>query len=261
MFAGFDSGSRAVKCVIIDDDGDIVASGFDDQGVEQQKIMEALFERLLHNAGILRDDIKKTVATGYGRTKLKFADMNVTEITCHAKGVRHMSKAAMSIIEIGGQDSKFIHLDENGSVKDFAMNDRCASGTGRFLEMVATQFLTNMNGLGKLAIDFIKEDKQAVSISSTCAVFAESEIVGLLAEGVELGSIAVGVQNSIARRIRSMAGNSVSAPIVFTGGVANVGGMKEALEKVFNENIEIVENAKYTGALGAALIARARHNF
>ncbi len=133
--AGIDAGSRLIKAVLMDSDtGGVVASGTVDQAVDQEKLALGLFEKLLAENELTRDDVDRVVATGYGRHSLSFADRAVTEITCHARGVRHLVPDAVTIIEIGGQDSKFIRLDGRGTVEDFAMNDRCAAGTGRFLE-------------------------------------------------------------------------------------------------------------------------------
>jgi predicted CoA-substrate-specific enzyme activase len=183
-----------------------------------------------------------------------FADTTVTEITCHARGVRHVAGHARSIVEIGGQDSKVIRLDADGRVRDFSMNDRCAAGTGRFLEMVALRLGTGLSALGDLS----RESGNPAIISSTCVVFAETEIIGLLSEGVAPADIAAGVQQAIASRVVGMAGRALEAPVVFTGGVALQPGMVRALEESLGLRVQVAERPQFTGALGAAVLAGER---
>jgi predicted CoA-substrate-specific enzyme activase len=175
----------------------------------------------------------------------------VTEITCQARGVRGRAPAARTVVDIGGQDSKLLCLDANGRVRDFVMNDRCAAGTGRFLEVVAERLGVGLEELGSLA----GGAGRPAPISSMCVVFAETEIIGLLASGEEPGNIVAGVQGSMVSRIASMAGSGVAEPVVFTGGVALVPGMKEALESALGRPVNIAAEAWMTCALGAALCA------
>jgi predicted CoA-substrate-specific enzyme activase len=250
--AGVDAGSRAIKIVLWDTEKDeSPASGMADQGIEQNALALTLLDDLLCQSGLSRDGVDRIVATGYGRNILEFADTTITEITCHARGVRHQAPEAKTIIEIGGQDSKLIRLDGNGKVRDFSMNDRCAAGTGRFLEMVATRLETSLDSLGELAA----RSREPAAISSMCVVFAETEIVGLLAAGTKPEDIVAGVQASIASRVRSMIGRSVEAPVVFTGGVALIPGMVGALESVLERPVSVAPEPAITGALGAALLA------
>jgi predicted CoA-substrate-specific enzyme activase len=179
------------------------------------------------------------------------ADTTITEITCHGAGVHRLCPQARTVIEIGGQDSKLMRLDAGGMVRDFAMNDRCAAGTGRFLEMVAEKLSCPMGDLGRLA----REGRQPAAISSMCAVFAETEIIGLLASGCRAADIVAGVQNAIASRIAAMAGGNVQPPVVFTGGVARIDGMAAALAGVLNVPVTVCPTPEFTGALGAALLA------
>jgi len=248
--AGIDAGSRAIKVVLFDAErGEILASALANQGVEQERLAGEVFDKLLHETGLSRPQISGLVATGYGRDAIRFARTTVTEITCHARGVRRLAPAARSIVEIGGQDSKVIALDENGRVRDFAMNDRCAAGTGRFLEMVAQRLDMNWGELAKLA----RHSKNPSPISNTCVVFAETEIIGLLAEGKPLADVVAGVQNAIAGRVAAMAGRLISAPVYFTGGVALLPGMSRALEEALGCPITVSPKPQFTGALGAAL--------
>jgi predicted CoA-substrate-specific enzyme activase len=165
--------------------------------------------------------------------------------------VRQVAPDARTIIEVGGQDSKLIRLDANGAVRDFAMNDRCAAGTGRFLEVIASRLGVELAALGALAA----QSHSPASISSTCVVFAETEIVGLLASGVPPEDIVAGVQLSMSRRVVAMAGRSAEPPVVFTGGVAMVPGMAEALQHALNQPVRVAPDPQLTGALGAAILA------
>ena len=191
------------------------------------------------------------VATGYGRNTVGFADATVTEISCHACGVRRVAPDAMTVIDIGGQDSKLIRLDKAGLVQDFAMNDRCAAGTGCFLEVVARRLGLTLESLGQIA----GRSAKPAPISSTCVVFAETEIIGLLAAGAGPEDIVAGVQASIATRVGSMAGRKVEPPVVFTGGVAMIPGMDVALGAVLGHAVSVAPEPQMTGALGAALLA------
>jgi len=249
---GVDAGSRAIKIVLFDAvKKKVVAKGLADQGVEQAKLAKSLFETILDDNGIDRADIGKTVATGYGRNAVDFADTAVTEITCHARGVRYVAPEARTVIDIGGEDSKLICLDANGKVRDFAMNDRCAAGTGRFLEVVAERLGASLETLGEMAA----ESQSPAAISSMCVVFAETEIIGLLAAGTPREDIVAGVQTAIASRVVGMAGRRVDEPIVFTGGGALVSGMSQALERSLEHPVVTASDPQMTGALGAALLA------
>jgi len=250
--AGIDAGSRAIKIALMrSDNSKIIATGVIDQGVAQENLARELFENTLKNNGISHSEVAATIATGYGRNAISFADKAITEITCHATGVKYFVPDARAIIDIGGQDSKFIRMNESGSIEDFAMNDRCAAGTGCFLEMVAKKLSVPLNALGMMA----KKSKQPASISSMCVVFAETEIVGLMAEQRSPADIVCGVQNAIASRILSMAGRNLPTEIIFTGGVAMIHGMDTALRKVFERPVEISPQPQLTGAIGAAILA------
>ncbi len=252
IHAGIDAGSRATKVVLFDSEHSrIVGSALADQGIEQQRLAAQLLERACQEAQVERAAVGNIVATGYGRNAVRFADTTITEITCHARGVHHLLPEARTIIEIGGQDSKFITLEDGGHVRDFAMNDRCAAGSGRFLEVVATRLGVDLATLGELS----RECRHAALISSMCVVFAETEIIGLLAEGVAPPDIAAGVQNAIAQRVAGLAGRSVAPPVCFTGGVALQSGMVRALETALACTVQVSPLPQYTGALGAAILA------
>lgn len=254
IYAGIDAGSRAIKIVLINEAKEIIGSSVTDQGVNQTELAAGALEGLLAETGQQHDDIAVLVATGYGRDSLAFADTTITEITCHARGVHSIHPEARTIIDIGGQDSKLIRLDDRGKVRDFVMNDRCAAGTGRFLEVVAQRLDIGIDHLGEYGA---RADNPA-AISSMCVVFAETEIIGLLAGGAGSENIVAGVQNSIASRMASMAGRNAAEPILFTGGVAMIPGMDKALEKSLGRAVQIAETPQITGALGAALLARER---
>ncbi|MGQ9706961.1 MAG: acyl-CoA dehydratase activase [bacterium] len=198
-----------------------------------------------------RGDIKYIIATGFAKKYIDFADRFMNEITCHAHGVHHLMPEARTVIEIGGQDSKFLLLDNNGIVKDFMMNDRCAAGTGRFFEVLASRLNVGFNELGQLA----ENSSHPLNISSMCIIFAETEINGLLTSGVRKEDIVAGVQISIANRISAMAGRSIIPPIAFTGGVALLSCMDKALSKTLGNDVIVVPEPQFTGALGAAILA------
>jgi predicted CoA-substrate-specific enzyme activase len=257
IYAGIDAGSRAIKVVLLDGDGStIVAQGQTDQGVEQDRLAGELFGRVLAEAGRKESDVRRIVATGYGRDAVSLADTTITEITCHAVGVRHLVPDAATVIDIGGQDSKLMRLDKSGRVRDFAMNDRCAAGTGRFLEVVAERLGVVLDDLGPLAA----QSRDPAAISSMCVVFAETEIIGLLACGRSREDIVAGVQTAIAARVVAMAGRHVETPILFTGGVARISGMESALQKALGHPVTVSPEPQMTGALGAALLARRYDN-
>ncbi len=253
--AGIDAGSRSTKIVLFDpEQAKILGSAIADQGVEQERLARELFERVCKSASLDRAAIGAIVATGYGRNTIRFADTSITEITCHARGVHQLCPHARTIIEIGGQDSKCIMLEDGGRVRDFGMNDRCAAGSGRFLELVATRLGVNLAALGELS----RESQKAALISSMCVVFAETEIIGLLAEGVSAPDIAAGVQNAIALRVAALAGRAITPPVCFTGGVALQSGMVRALETALSCPVQVSPLPQYTGALGAAILASNR---
>jgi (R)-2-hydroxyacyl-CoA dehydratese activating ATPase len=250
--AGVDSGSRALKIVLLDTNTrQVVARASYRQLMREANFADRMLQELLEGEGIDRRDVAGVIATGYGRQKVSGTHEPITEITCHARGVREIEPAARSIVEIGGQDSKVIRLDSAGRVRDFAMNDRCAAGTGRFLEMVADLLGLDLQQMGAAAA----ESRDPVRISSTCAVFAESEILGLMTDGTAVEAIAAGVQHAVASRVCAMAGENLVGPVAFTGGVAAIPGMASAIASYLDAPVTLVDAPQYTGALGAALFA------
>ncbi len=217
--AGVDVGSRMLKVVLVDaaapqaDDESrpavaVVASGVVDEGIDQDAVAWRLVDRLLAEAGLRRDDLRAVVATGYGRKLITAADAAITEVTCQAWGVRHRVPEVRTIIDVGGQDSKLVRLRPDGAVADFVMNDRCAAGTGRFLEVLATRLGVKLTSLGGL----VAGSRTPATISSMCVVFAETEIIGLLASGVAPEDIVAGVQASMASRVAAMSGRESDRP-------------------------------------------------
>jgi predicted CoA-substrate-specific enzyme activase len=252
--AGIDAGSRTTKVVLLDAaNHEVVASGVVDQGIEQDALADALLERLLREKGIGRAELGPVVATGYGRKLIRLADETITEITCQAWGVRQAMPKARTIIDIGGQDSKLLRLSGDGTVDDFVMNDRCAAGTGRFLELLAARLGVRLACLGEMA----GRSHSPALISSMCVVFAETEIIGLLASGVTPADIVAGVQASLATRVAAM-GRDVATPIVLTGGVALVPGMDAALGAALGQPLTVALQPQLTCAFGAAILALRR---
>ena len=250
--AGIDAGSRSIKVLLMEAET-LRPIGWDvcDQGVRQDALACELFHGLLARHHLASGDITRTVGSGYARNALSLADITITEITCHAVGVRHGAPDARTVIEIGGQDSKLIRLSPEGVVHDFAMNDRCAAGTGRFLEVLAGRLNAPLDELGELAA----RSRQPAGISSMCVVFAETEIIGLLASGTAREDIVAGIQAAIASRVSAMAGGKLTGPVYFTGGVAMVPGMARALGTALGQEVAVCDQPQFTGALGAALLA------
>ncbi|NTU60740.1 MAG: hypothetical protein HGA95_00165 [Caldiserica bacterium] len=247
---GIDVGSRSVKGVIYDCiTKSVLACGAADTSTDTKKDACQMRDMLFDMADI--DSVERTVATGYGRIMVEFATDITTEITCHAIGVLSLFPQVKTIIDIGGQDSKVIHIGD-GIVKDFTMNDRCAAGTGRFLEVVARILGTDVDGMAELAMKSSGETE----ISSMCVVFAESEVIGMMTRGTPREELAAGIHKAIARRIAGMAERGrYESPVVFTGGVALNKAMVRALGTELHERLMIPPDSRITGALGAALIA------
>jgi len=255
LVAGIDAGSRAIKIVLLDAETQaVVGAATCDQGTGQDARAGELLNELLGGKGLARGDLAMALATGYGRGIVSAAEATVTEITCHAVGVRRVMPEAMTVIEIGGQDSKLLRLDADGAVRDFLMNDRCAAGSGRFLEMLAGRLEVPLRALGELAA----QSSAPAAISSMCVVFAETEIIALLAGGTPPADIVAGVESAIAGRVAAMVGRDLAAPVAFTGGVALVPGMDAALSGALRQRATIVPQPQMTGALGAAILAARR---
>ncbi|MEW6738860.1 MAG: acyl-CoA dehydratase activase [Nitrospirota bacterium] len=256
-FAGIDIGSTAIKIVLIDESGDIVAHQTSPTGSHFHKNTLDSFHMLLERTGTKKEDVAYITSTGYGRKLFKEADESISEITANAAGARIIGKdygAVRTIINIGGQDSKVILIDDAGHVKNFTMNDKCAAGTGRFLEMTARNLGVEVDELGTMHLN---AKDIPLTINSTCTVFAESEIISLLANGHEREEIIAGVHYSIARRIVRLAKRiGIEDMVFFDGGPAMNRGLVAAMEDELMRSIIVPEIPQITTALGAAVIAR-----
>ncbi len=252
LYAGIDIGSLSTDFVLMDANLEVVGSSIVPTGASTRKAARAALEEGLSAAGAKEEEIAFTVSTGYGRDSAEGADLRVTEITCHARGARRLFPGARTVIDIGGQDSKVIRLGPDGKVADFAMNDKCAAGTGRFLEVMARTLEMDLERMGERSL----LASRTLHVSSTCTVFAESEVVSLIASGAAPEDIAWGIHLAISDRIAALAERiGVTSPAVLTGGVAKNPAARKALESRFRIGFLVPEEPQLTGALGAALIA------
>ncbi len=248
---GIDIGSTATKAVVLDGDGAIVAHTVVSLGAGTSGVDKAL--AALHDeAGIETDNLACTVATGYGRQTYEGADAQVSELSCHARGVAYRMPSVRTIIDIGGQDAKVIRLDANGMMSNFVMNEKCAAGTGRFLDVMAGVLETTVGELG----DLDAQATEIAEISSTCTVFAESEVISRLASKEPKENIVAGIHASVAQRTAGLAKRlGVQQDVAMTGGVAQNAGVVRALERTLGIPITIPPEPQLNGALGAALYA------
>lgn len=248
---GLDIGSVGVKAVLMKD-GHIISTVLTPTGWSPGESGEKAVNQLLETAGINPDDVMASVATGYGRKTFKKADRYMTEITCHATGAKFLFPEAKMVLDIGGQDSKAICLGENGEIRDFLMNDKCAAGTGRFLESMAVLLEYEFRDFSDLPGNVPLQP-----ISSMCTVFAESEVIGLLAKGVNKQSIALGLLDSISSRAEGMIKRlGGSGPVAFTGGLSKSKNLVSFLEKRLAREIRCSELSQFAGAIGAALLGQ-----
>jgi (R)-2-hydroxyacyl-CoA dehydratese activating ATPase len=250
--AGIDIGSLTAKAVILDDEGRVAGQALTLTGAFSQKAGENAFEMALAMAKIEASDIKYVLATGYGRKNIPFAHAEMTEISCHAKGAHRLFPEARTIIDIGGQDSKAIALSESGVPINFIMNDKCAAGCGRFLEVMARALETEVEKMGELSLRSTKHTQ----ISSMCTVFAESEVVSAVANKVERSDIINGIHLAIAKRVSIMVDHvGLVERVMMSGGVAKNIGVVRALEGELGTTLLVPKEPQLVGALGAALIA------
>ncbi|MGE5415318.1 MAG: acyl-CoA dehydratase activase [Acidobacteriota bacterium] len=250
LFAGIDVGSVATKVVLMNETNiyhKTVPTGWS----PREAGLDA-YHSLLSEAGCGESQVDFIVGTGYGRIALPFVGKSVTEITCHARGAVHLVPDSQVVIDVGGQDSKVIKTNDKGQVLDFAMNDKCAAGTGRFLQVMASALGNDVSELAELA-----RDKRPLALNSMCAVFAESEVVGLLANGHDRGEIVAGLHQSIAKRLVTMV-QRMGTPekVTFTGGVARNENLRQCLADMLGAQVIVTEQCQLAGAIGAALIAR-----
>ena len=254
---GIDIGSRTIKIVIMNPNTMQIKDFYiTDTTATPKAQAEKAIEKILSKNNIEKDEIVYTVATGYSREQFPNSNKTVTEITCQACGINYFFPNAKTIIDIGGQDSKIIKI-ENGIVCDFTMNDRCAAGTGRFLEIAEKIIEIERDKIWET----VKDVKNPLPISSMCVVFAESEIISLIANGKNRAEIFAGVLLAIAKRTTALAGRiNIEEPLIFTGGVANSKAMTASLEKSLGIKITIPQNPTITAAVGASIIATKNFN-
>ena len=249
---GIDSGSTSTNAVIMDRDRNIKAFAVVRTGAKSGQSAQKILEEVLEKAGLKREDISWIVSTGYGRVSIPFADENVTEISCHGRGAHYFNPNVRTILDIGGQDSKAIHLSSTGEVTDFVMNDKCAAGTGRFLEMIARSLEMEIGELGPAAL----QSTENIEITSMCSVFAESEVISLIAQNKEKADIANGVCHSIANKSYSLMKRvGLDPEFMMTGGVAKNPGVVRAVEEKIGAKLYICPEPEIVGAVGAALYA------
>lgn len=247
---GIDIGSSASKVVILKDGKEIVAGVAIPFGTGTTGPKRA-FDEALREANLTREDISLIVATGYGRNYYSDADEQVSEITCHAKGVHFLVPEVRTIIDIGGQDAKAIKLDAKGNVMNFVMNEKCAAGTGRFLEVMARVLESDVSKLDELEADA----KEVLPISSTCTVFAESEVISQLSAGKSRADVVAGIHESIARRVAGLVNRVGLTPeVVMTGGVAQNSAVVRGMQRALKTTIKTSPKPQLTGALGAAIL-------
>ena len=250
-FIGMDIGSTATKCVAVDEEKKVLAATVIHMGAGTKADRKAL-EKLYQKMDAERSECVRTVATGYGRLLYKEAYRQVSEITCHAQGIHSIFPDVRTVIDVGGQDLKVIRINENGLIEQFTMNDKCAAGTGRFLEVMCRVMDI---GLDELAL-YDSKSKELCQISNTCTVFAESEVISKLSQGCETADIVAGIHDAVARKICGMSKRIGICPkLAVTGGGGLNGGLVKALERNLGIKIKVPENPQIIGALGAALLA------
>ncbi len=240
------------KVVITDDNGGILARVVSHTGAEHRHLANKVMETALEQADLPFGEIAYVVATGYGRINVPFADRQVTELTCHARGVASLFPRVRTALDIGGQDAKGLKL-RDGKLIDFVMNDKCAAGTGRFLEVIASALGLRLEDLGKISL----KSTNRVKISSTCTIFAQQEVISRLSQGVSIEDIVAGIHDAIARRTVGMLRRlKIEPDVVFTGGVAKNIGVVEAVKENLGHEIFVPEDPLISGALGAALLGK-----
>ena len=249
---GVDLGSTTAKTAILDTDGNPVATSIVQMGAVSRAAVRASMDQALDAAGIDEQAIARTVSTGYGRRLVELADKTFTEITCHARGAASLWPGVRLVIDIGGQDSKVIAVDENGFVDGFAMNDRCASGTGRFFEVLCRALEVDIDDIGALALQGTAD----LEVSSMCATFAETEVISLIAGGASKQDIAASVHRAVAARTLGLVAQvGRRTPVVMTGGVAKNEAAVRCLSDALRLPVEVPSDPQISGAYGAALLA------
>lgn len=255
IVAGIDIGSLTGKCVLLDDNKRIVASSISLVGSHSRKAGERVLSEALDKAGLHLEDISYVISTGYGRDVVPVANAQITEISCHAKGANFFCPEVKTVIDIGGQDSKAISVGKKGAVLEFNTNDKCAAGSGRFLEVMAHALEVKLEDMGRLSLQSSKK----IEISSMCTVFAETEVVGLVAREERVEDIIAAIHYSLARRTANMVMRiGIKEKVMMTGGVAKNIGILHYLKDFIGVPLIVAENPQIVGAVGAALIALER---
>ena len=251
-FVGIDLGSTMTKVVILDEDEQVCAYVVNHTGAEHRRLANKVMEEVLDKANLSIEDISFIMATGYGRINVPFADRQITELTCHARGVASFFPNVRLAIDIGGQDVKGLKI-RNGKLLDFVMSDKCAAGTGRFLEVTAEALGLKLEDLGRISLGSTRK----ISVSSTCTVFAQQEVVNHLSNDVPLEDVVAGLHDAIASRVARMVRRlKVEPDVVFTGGVAKNVGVVKALEENLGCTVLVPEEPLLSGAIGAAIIGK-----
>jgi predicted CoA-substrate-specific enzyme activase len=252
VFAGLDSGTVSTVVVIINHNKEILSNKVVYSGANSRQAAEIAYQAALAAAGINRSQITYMISTGHGRSRITFTDAYATGVACHAKGAHFLFPETRTVIDIGGHDCKVINIDERGLVTGFAVNDRCAAGTGRYMEMMAGALDVELDEMGDLSL----KAKKDLTLNSTCSVFAESEVKSLLLKNHDLNDIAASVHRAVAQRAISLLGRqNVIEKLMLTGGVAKNKGVVAAFESLLKTKIIVPENPQIVCALGAALIA------
>jgi predicted CoA-substrate-specific enzyme activase len=250
--AGVDVGSTQTKAVIIDEERRIVARALVETGANVVQAAQTAFDTALQNGRLREEEVEYVVGTGYGRYKVTFGNTQVTEISCHGRGAVHMFPGTRTVVDMGGQDTKAISVSPAGEIIDFCMNDKCAAGTGRFLGAAASALDIPLGELGPTAL----RGERPVKITTTCTVFAESEVLSWLGKGKKIEDILLGVHQSIAARSAGLLRRvGVNEEVTFTGGVARNLAMISTLEERLGTRLNVSEESHFMGALGAALFA------
>lgn len=246
---GIDVGSTTTKIVVVDGSGEVVERVIEQGEPRVREQTERMLEAMRKRLGVGPE--APVVATGYGRKLVPNVKRKVTEISCHARGAYHLMKRQGALIDVGGQDTKVIRMGAGGEVADFAMNDKCAAGTGRFLEVILPRLEVPWDELAKR----FATEHEAVRISSTCTVFAESEVISMLANGEPVDGIVKGLHVALSDRVSALAGRLLAnvEAVFLSGGVANNAAMVAALSQKLGRSVEVVPSPQYVGALGAAL--------
>lgn len=251
-FAGIDIGSTMTKVVLMAESGSLLSAIKGPTGPEHRQLANEVMQQALEQASLQIDDISCIVATGYGRVNVPFADRQITELSCHARGVSSLFLNVRTAIDIGGQDAKCMKID-NDRLTNFVMNDKCAAGTGRFLEVTAAALNIKLEDMGDISLKATKK----IQISNLCTIFAQQEVVALLSRGEKLEDIVAGLHDALVSRVAALVRRlGVEPDLVLTGGVAKNSGMVRAMKKNLGCKIFVPEEPLLTGALGAAILAR-----